>query len=396
MFNAHTDMLITSYSNFFNHHQKPVADEIFKELGLNFTFVSTMDMPQSFKDAGYPDYSNVPYNLLSFENERNYLKAKELMMTSDVVIFGDAPYELVLPRIKQNKPILFTAERFFKQGTYQNFDIRILWELYHSYTKYRKGNNYMLCSGAFTANDLNWVFAFPNKKLKWGYFTSVDTLDVSKILKQKNNKEFKILFIARHIKWKKPFLVLETARKMHKLGMEFTLEIIGSGELNAALKQRVTEYGLEKQVQFLGNLPNGEVQQKLRESHCVLLTSDRNEGWGAVANEAMANGCTIIGSNQIGSMPYLIRPRANGLIFKSGSVKDLTKKVLLLYQNRELCKNLAVQAYRDISTTWSPENAAGELIKVCRKIEKNNFRIEQGTNPCTEALATKFSWYKKK
>ncbi len=34
---------------------------------------------------------------------------------------------------------------------------------------------------------------------------------------------------------------------------------------------------------------------------------------GAVANEAMANGCVVVGSHEIGSIPYLIQDLSNGL-----------------------------------------------------------------------------------
>lgn len=387
-------MIFTIYSNFFNHHQKPVCDVLFNELKNNFTFVSTMAMPNSFVDAGYPDYSGVSYNLLSFENNKNLEKAMDLMLTSDVVLFGDAPFELVEPRLKMNKLILFSTERKFKKGNYQRFDYRILWELYNRHTKHRNKNSYMLCAGAFTANDYTWVKAYPEKMFKWGYFPIVKPLDINKVLKSKQETTFRILMVCRLIPWKQPQLALEMARKLNQSHLDFELQIIGTGELSEKLKFNTKKYGLENNVVFLGNMPNEQVSQKMQNAHALIFTSDRNEGWGAVTNEAMANGCTVVGSNEIGSMPYLINPGKNGLIFKSNNANDLTKKILSLYYDREYCERLAIKAYADISKVWSPENAGGQLLKKAKELLKDEKQTTIIQGPCSTAHQTNFDWFK--
>jgi len=66
-------------------------------------------------------------------------------------------------------------------------------------------------------------------------------------------------------------------------------------------------------VSLLGNLPNEEVLQMMRESHIFIFTSDRGEGWGVVLSEAMANGCTVVASNKIGAAPFLVKHKKNVL-----------------------------------------------------------------------------------
>lgn len=389
-------MIFTIYSNFFNHHQKPVCDVLFNELKNNFTFVSTMAMPKSFVDAGYPDYSSVSYNLLSFENDKNLGKAMDLMLTSDVVLFGDAPFELVEPRLKLNKLILFSTERIFKKGNYQRFDYRILWELYNRHTKHRNKNSYMLCAGAFTANDYNWVKAYPEKMFKWGYFPIVKPLDINKVLKSKQGTTFRILMVCRLIPWKQPQLAIEMARKLKQSNLDFELQIIGTGELSEKLKSYTKKYGLENNLEFLGNIPNEQVSQKMQNAHALIFTSDRNEGWGAVTNEAMANGCTVVGSNEIGSMPYLIKPGRNGLIYKSKDVHSLTAKILELYYDRAYCEQLAREAYSYISQVWSPENAGKQVLRIAGELFEGKKRIIIKEGPCSSAHQTSFNWFKTK
>ena len=54
-------------------------------------------------------------------------------------------------------------------------------------------------------------------------------------------------------------------------------------------------------------MPNAKILQEMRKHEIFLFTSDRNEGWGAVSNESMSNGCMLVGSDGIGSIPFLVK-----------------------------------------------------------------------------------------
>lgn len=95
----------------------------------------------------------------------------------------------------------------------------------------------------------------------------------------------------------------------------------------------------------------------------ILTTSDRFEGWGAVANESLANGCVLVASDAIGSSPYLISDGVNGFMFKSASTKtsfghqdqkaldDLTEKVAWLLDNKERMKEMQRAAFLTMYNT---------------------------------------------
>lgn len=44
----------------------------------------------------------------------------------------------------------------------------------------------------------------------------------------------------------------------------------------------------------------------------------------------MSNGCVLIGSNAIGSIPYLLVDGSNGLVFESCNLDSLCEKVKYL------------------------------------------------------------------
>ncbi len=385
---------LTFFSNFLNHHQKPLCDRFQQLLGNNFKFVSTMKMPSRFVESGYSDFSDVTYNLNAYESATAKKEAIMLGLTSDVVISGSAPELFLKKRFKANKLTFRYGERDFKKGEYQKFDLRrIVWYLY-LHTRLRNRNVYMLCNSAFKPNDMKWVYAYPDKMFKWGYFPKVDSLDIEGILQEKRGVTVKLLYVSRLIKWKQPNLVITMADLLKKKGCEFTLDIIGSGSLEDEMKSQVSNLDLNDCVTFIGNMPNENVLQLMQSSNICIFASNRNEGWGAITNEAMANGCTIVASNEIGSAPYLIKNNVNGLVFESKNSQDLFEKVQKLIADRNLSETLARRAYQTILTNWSPENAAQRFIELSLGLLKGE-QLKMDEGPCSKAEATPYDWYLK-
>ena len=92
-----------------------------------------------------------------------------------------------------------------------------------------------------------------------------------------------------------------------------------------------------------------------------LITSDRREGWGAVANEAMNSGCAVVADHMIGAAPYLIRHGENGMLFKDGDKAMLFMTVDALLENPKRREALGRKAFETIQVTWNAENAAAKL-----------------------------------
>ena len=111
--------------------------------------------------------------------------------------------------------------------------------------------------------------------------------------------------------------------------------MVGSGgvEWTSLITNLIDKLEVGRYVSLLGNLPNEEVLQMMRESHIFIFTSDRGEGWGVVLSEAMANGCTVVASNKIGAAPFLVKHKKNGMLFQSGSIKSLYKAVKFIIEN---------------------------------------------------------------
>lgn len=361
---------LTFFSNFLLHHQTPFCEAMVRGLGENFKFVATERIPQERLDMGYKDLSkSVDYAVNSYESDESYKEALKLGLDSDVVIIGSALDVFIEERLRQNKLTFRYYERFFKEGRWRILDPRVFRAHYKQDFRYRKKNLYMLCASAYTAPDCRFIFSYPNKTFKWGYFPPVKKYeDIEEILKSKHHAS--ILWVARFIKLKHPEAPLYVAKRLKDEGYNFTLNIIGSGELEHKIKQNIAKNGLDDCVNLLGTMSPEKVREHMEQSEIFLFTSDKNEGWGAVLNESMNSACAVVASRAIGSVPYLIKDGENGLIYKDGNLKDLYNKVKFLLANREQREKLGVNAYKTLTDAWNADVAAERLIKLIESIKE--------------------------
>lgn len=397
-------MTIAYFSNFLNHHQKSVADELASTEGIEYTFVETVPMYDWLKKGGYSDYSNESYVLRAWENTENKQKAVELAKTVDVALFG-GPDVLYLEIIRArccDKLSFEVSERWLKKGWINILSPRLLKSIWNYHVLFKKKNFYKLCASAFCVNDQYKLSSFRNRCYKWGYFTKVDTnLDVeSNLINRPISKVVSIMWCSRFLKWKHPELPILMAKKLKDKGFCFILNMYGSGIKLEAAKKLVRKLDIEDVVSFKGIMPNDEILKAMRQHEIFLFTSDQNEGWGAVANEAMSNGCVLIASNLIGSVPFLVEDGETGFSFKSAgknsgfvgdllkvdeiALNSLTNKVEMLLINPRERKRIAINGYRRIRDVWSPENATRNLLTLIKDLhDGRETSISEG--PCSKA-----------
>ena len=122
----------------------------------------------------------------------------------------------------------------------------------------------------------------------------------------------------------------------------------GDGQMKNEIVKLIEENNVSDCIKVLGNIKNDDILQKMKESNVFIFTSDRGEGWGVVANEAMSNGCTVVASHEIGSIPFLIKNGINGLVFESKKIDSLVGQVEKLINDRALCDDLARNAYHSM------------------------------------------------
>ncbi len=375
--------MIVFISNFLNHHQFPVADAMYRQTNGEYRFIETIETFGWISKSGYPKYDNIPWLVRAWTSPEKLAEAERLVVESDVVMTNGTDYlHWIKRRLDEGRLTFDVGERWLKRGLLNLLSPRLLkFQYYYHRYFYNKPIYRLNCSG-FAAEDMIFMRSFKERMFRWGYFPAVSGVPIDDILSQRKNRFVRIISIARFIPLKHHEHQIELAVRLKNKGMRFSIDMYGSGPEEKKIAAMISKFGLEDYVRLCGNLPNDKLMEELRAHDIMIFTSDRNEGWGAVVNEAMGNGCTLVVSSAIGAVPYLVKDGENGMVYNDGDINDLTDKAQLLIEDKALSQKLARAAYKTITEDWSAEVAASNFIKLVKGINQGNRNIIK-EGPCS-------------
>lgn len=376
------DISVVMILNYYSHHQSELSKALYKETHGNYTFIETAPMEEERKNMGWSRDNLPSFVKQSYTSAKDESDCMKLCCEADVVIIGSAPEKFIEERLKQNKLTFRYYERFFKQGRIRILDPRVFASHYKKSFKNRKKNLYVLCAGAYTAPDCRFILSYPNKTYKWGYFPELDICnDIDGLIESKIPHS--ILWAGRQISWKHPECVIHLAKRLKSENTDFVINMIGDGDLHANIEYLVKKENLQKNVKLLGSMQPDKVRQYMRSSQVFLFTSDRNEGWGAVLNEAMSSCCGIVANREIGSVPYLIQDGKNGLIYDRKDKNSLYRCVKKLIDNEPFRKELGKNAYNTIKDVWNADVAAKRFLHLVKCIN-SGAAVDYNFGPCSK------------
>lgn len=376
-------MKIAFFSNYLTHHQIPFCEEMRKLPGVEFTFVSTMEMEEDRKTGGWAFEKEYDYEVKAWLSEEAHQKAMTLAAESDVMITGSAPEVYVKHRMA-NHPYPLTlrySERIYKGGRWRVLSPRGAIIRLQTYFRYARKPLYMLCASAYTAGDLAMLGSYLGRCFRWGYFPETKYYDdFSKVLEGKKNRS--ILWAGRLLDWKHPEKAIEIAHQLKEEGYDFQLNIIGTGPMEQQLQEQIAAYNLSEQVHLLGTMTPEQVRRHMEESEIFLFTSDQKEGWGAVLNESMNSGCAVVADGRIGSVPFLNQDGENGYAYNG--IDELYARVKELLDQPETARKMGTAAYKTITEKWCAREAAMRLYTLCENLQ-NGKKIFEADGPCSKA-----------
>jgi len=382
-------MKVMFISNYFNHHQKPFSDAMYEHLKEGYVFIETDKIGEERLKLGW-GISQKPTYVYHYNDHT--AQCDQWIREADVVIFGSAPQGLLSERLQNGKLTFRYSERLLKRGP-ELWKYPLRWYRRHRENP-RKANLYLLCASAYAAADFQSFGCFRNRCYKWGYFPEVKQYeDIDELIKLK--RPASILWCARLIDWKHPELPILIAKRLKEEKYSFEMNLIGNGILEDKLRSMIRELGLEDCVHMLGSMKPNQVREYMEQSQIFLFTSDRNEGWGAVLNEAMNSACGVIASHAIGSAPYLIRHGENAMLYRDGHFDDIYEKVKLLLDDPQKAACMGKKAYEAMTDEWNAHAASERLLTLCEELlhgRSGAMLYESG--PCSRAENMKDGWFK--
>ena len=280
------------------------------------------------------------------------------------MVLGACPMEVLQARTSANKLTLVASERMLKKGFHR---LRMFNPRYaRGIMQYRAMVNHphvhALAIGHYAADDLRTISAFGDRIWKWGYFVDVCPEPPGSV----SDRPLKILWVGRMINWKKVDVLLRATARIQKSPRFGECVIVGDGAERNHLLGLALRLNLQpERVRFQSTVPFKQVRQMMRDSDVYVLSSNRQEGWGAVAGEAMSEGCVLVANEEAGAARDLVADGEMGFLYQDGNVEQLAALLERLANNYSLRMKIRQQAWEKMHTLWHPRVAAKRLIALC-------------------------------
>jgi glycosyltransferase involved in cell wall biosynthesis len=159
---------------------------------------------------------------------------------------------------------------------------------------------------------------FPEWKIhRFGYFEKMPSDRVSEI----NSGGNEILYVGRLVRGKGIEILIEAVAPLLRSNHRLRLRIIGGGEMEPELCEKVRKNAIAKQTAFTGVIPSSSVPGALQGTLMLVLPSD-GDGWGIVVNQALQAGIPVVVSDASGAAE-LVANGVNGYVFQAGDMTGL-------------------------------------------------------------------------
>lgn len=243
-------------------------------------------------------------------------------------------------------PILLGKQKFLKILKYKLLYYQNRKHIAHIFAMGNLGKDFFVNIGFDT-----------NKVTPFQYF--IEEKSISNKEKIADKKIIRYIFVGQLIFRKGVDNLIEAFHKL-KTTENWELIVVGSGDLETHLKQKVKEYGFENKINFLGNLSNTDVRNEIEDADYLILPS-RFDGWGAVVSEALSVGTRVICSDKCGSSVLI--DKSNGYVYNESDVNDLKEALQLsLEDNRELNRDCIIKKFNETT-----RNKLEEFIEIISK-----------------------------
>lgn len=158
------------------------------------------------------------------------------------------------------------------------------------------------------------------------------------------------------------------------------LKVLGSGSMAEKLGRQVRDAGLSERVRFYGTLGINDTRRILFDGDILVLPS-RFDGWGAVVNEAMSAGLSVVASSHVGAARTMINDGTDGFLFPSGDHIALAKVLRTLATERSVLTATKERALAK-SRLFSPQTAAFRLSELCKALAAGEDPPAWEEGPC--------------
>jgi glycosyltransferase involved in cell wall biosynthesis len=241
----------------------------------------------------------------------------------------------------------------------------------------------------FCKNGIIFRYGVPPSRI----FVISNGVDLERFERRGRNRDI----IPAHIRDRK--LVLSVSRLVERKGLEFLIRavpkillevpdahfiIIGTGPLADNLKRLTSDLGLDKAVDFLGEVPSEPLAQYYQAADlfalpCRTMPNGDTEGFGLVFLEANACGLPVV-AGRAGGTVEAVADGETGLIVDGSDPSNIASAIVRILRNPDLAARLSDAGWRRAQTSgWS--KIAERFIDANREVMKPDWQKPAAFSP---------------
>lgn len=167
-----------------------------------------------------------------------------------------------------------------------------------------------------------------------------------------------LIFIGRMIDEKRPVEMIEILEILYEQDKNYKLLMVGTGELEDAVKKAVELHQLEDVVQMIQKIPNSDIWELYRMAD-VFVNLNKQEIFGMAILEAMYYGCKVVACHAPGP-DFIIESEKTGFLVDGNN--EVAEKILKGNIREE-------DAHESIVTHFTWDNMASKIVKLLEENE---------------------------
>jgi glycosyltransferase involved in cell wall biosynthesis len=168
-----------------------------------------------------------------------------------------------------------------------------------------------------------------------------------------------ILYVGRIDKRKGLDFLIESLPIVLQRNSHARLFIGGTGRHLSALMHLVRRHGLGGHVEFLGYIPETELNAWYNRVMCLVVPS-RFEGFGITAVEAMAAGTSVIAAN-VDGLREIIRNGVNGCLVDYGNRVEMGETIATMLENPAMRQELSRNGIETVKSRYDWDAVASRI-----------------------------------
>lgn len=308
---------------YYNRHITPIFDELSQFSGLDVK-VGLLNNGSAYR-SGYDWDMDIDSSIyIKLWNLKDNEKQELFNNADTIAVHGFFSYmenlKLVFRGIRENKKVWIFSEGLKKKSIFNQILKAIV-------IKFINSNNVTF----FEIGDSAYEDYLKLGANKWKY--EKFAYAVAPISRENSYHELKLklIYVGQLIERKRPLDLVLLMKELTEYDVRLT--IVGDGQLYQKIVNEVKIANLGNVVDFVG-LKNKEEVENLLLHHDVLILPSQYDGWGAVINEAMECGCSVICSTGCRARNIINIE----MVYETGNILALKDRVLSHIDSRTRSK----------------------------------------------------------